>query len=168
MAEKVIFVDDDVNVLNSLKRALKKEGYETVFFASAQEALDYLAANDVEVIVSDQKMPKMTGMDFLIETRKTHPDSVRILLTGYAEKEVAIKGVNEGKLFRFLTKPWDEDELKMTLKNALHLAAAIKENRKLIEQIEEQKAYLEMIEKTHPGISKLKKDKNGAIILEEE
>jgi DNA-binding NtrC family response regulator len=164
---KIMLVDDEVNVLNSLTRSLRREGYELVSFTGAEAALSYLADNTVDVIISDHRMPSVTGLEFLIRVRKLHPDIVRILLTGYADMEVAIGAVNEGKLFRFLTKPWKDEELKVILKNALQVRDLLERNKKLLNKIKQQEDYISSLEARHPGISRVERDKDGAIIIEE-
>jgi len=163
----IMLVDDEEYVVNALKRSLRREGYNTIGFTDARQALEALQTEDVDVIISDQRMPGMTGMEFLIQARKLYPNVIRILLTGHSDMEVAITAINEGKLYRFLTKPWDDRELKITLLNAMKLRKVIVENKKLVEQIQEQQSYIQSLEAKYPGISKVKRDKTGAIILED-
>jgi two-component system, probable response regulator PhcQ len=164
---KIMLVDDEEFVLTCLKRSLRREGYELVTFTEAEQALEYLETNRVDVIVSDHRMPSMSGIDFLIKTRKKHPDVVRILLTGYADMDVAIRAVNEGKLFRFLTKPWNDAELKAALVNAMHLRELSTRNRDVINQLKKQDDHIRSLETMHPGIGKVERDARGAIIIEE-
>ncbi len=164
---KIMLVDDEEFVLTSLKRTLRREGYELVAFSRAEDGLEYLADDEVDVIISDHRMPAMTGLEFLIETRKKKPNVVRILLTGYADMDVAIRAVNEGKLFRFLTKPWNNEELKQAVHNALQMRELTGRNRKLLDQIKRQEDYIKSIESTYPGIGKVKRTSTGAIIIDE-
>lgn len=163
----IMIVDDEEYVINSLKRALRKEGYRIWGFRDARQALEFLKEQEVDLIISDQRMPGMTGIEFLIQARKLCPRTIRILLTGYSDMEVAIAAINEGKLYRFLTKPWNDDELKITLLNAMKLRNLMLENQKLMAQLKEQHNYLQTLESQYPGISKVKRDKTGAIILED-
>ena len=163
----IMLVDDEEFVVNSIKRSLRKEGYQFLGYTDASKALEALKSVEVDVIISDQRMPGMTGMEFLIQSRKLYPNTIRILLTGHSDMEVAIKAINEGKLYRFLTKPWDDNELKITILNALKLRRILTENRKLIEQVQEQQDYISTIERKYPGISKVNRDSTGAIILED-
>jgi len=163
----VMLVDDEENVINSLRRVLRKEGYQILGYTDAHKALEALKSSEVDVIISDQRMPGMSGMDFLIQTKKLYPSTIRILLTGYSDMTVAIAAINEGKLYRFLTKPWDDSELKITLLNAIKIRRVLVENRKLMEQIHEQQDYIQSLEHRYPGISVVKRDHTGAIILED-
>ena len=171
---KIMLVDDEEFVLNSLTRSLRREGYELVNFLGAEQALAYLrgspqerGAPGVDVIISDHRMPSMTGIEFLIKVRKLYPDIVRILLTGYADMEVAIRAVNEGKLYRFLTKPWKPEELKVTLLNALQMRDLMERNKKLLNTIKQQEDYIQSLESRHPGIGQVNRDESGAIIIDE-
>lgn len=165
---KIMLVDDEEFVLTSLKRTLRREGYELVTFLSPEDALEYLGEHDdVDVIISDHRMPSMTGLEFLIETRKKHSDIVRILLTGYADMDVAIRAVNEGKLFRFLTKPWNDEELKLALVNGLQVRELMSRNKALLAQIQRQESHIKSLEARHPGISSVKRDRSGAIVIDD-
>lgn len=163
----IMLVDDEEYVINSIKRSLRREGYQIISHTDARQALEMIKAVEVDLIISDQRMPGMTGMEFLIESRKLYPATIRILLTGHSDMEVAIKAINEGKLYRFLTKPWDDNELKVTILNAMKLRRILVENRKLIAQVQKQQSYIESLESKYPGISQVKRDATGAIILED-
>jgi len=164
----IMLVDDEEYVLNSLKRSLRREGYGLVSFTGALEALAYLEEkNTIDMIISDHRMPSITGLEFLIEVRKKYPDIIRILLTGYADMEVAIRAINEGKLYRFLTKPWKDEELKATLINAIQYRNLVLRNQELLHQIKVQEDHIQSLETRYPGISEVKRDKSGAILIDE-
>ena len=164
---KIILVDDEENVLSALTRCLRREGHELTSFAGPPEALEFLRKNPADVIIPDHRMPGMTGIEFLIKARKLYPDVVRVLLTGYADMGVAIRAVNEGKLFRFLLKPWDEKELKITIKNALQMKGLLDRNRELLAQVREQENFIQALKIHHPGIDYVRRDHGGAIIIDE-
>lgn len=131
---KIMLVDDERLVLNALERSLRREGYELIIFQSGADALEYLKKDpNVDVIVSDHRMPRMTGLELLIEARRQYPGIVRILLTGHADISVAIEAINEGKLYRFLTKPWQDVELKNHLKQAISFKKAVGEAREAVQ-----------------------------------
>ncbi len=137
---KILLVDDEKFVINSLKRSLRNESYELIGVQSPDEALDYLEKNpDTAVIIADHRMPRKTGIDLLLEVRKKFPTVVRILLTGHADMDVAIQGINEGKLYRFLTKPWEELELKNHIRNALKFRKAFVDMKKTMENSAKEK-----------------------------
>jgi putative nucleotidyltransferase with HDIG domain len=114
----VLFVDDEVNILKAVKRLLRHEPWEVVCAARPHEALDLLGTTPVQVVVSDQRMPEMSGVDLLASVRERHPDVVRMMLTGYTEMNVAVEAINRGEIFRLITKPWNDEELKATLRQA--------------------------------------------------
>lgn len=128
-----MLVDDEKLVLRALSRALRREGYQLITACGGEEALKYLRNDsDVHLIISDHKMPKMTGMELLVEVRRLYPTIVRILLTAHADMDTAIEGINKGKLYRFLTKPWQEAELKETVRQALQFWKAVNETREAV------------------------------------
>ncbi|MES2558982.1 MAG: response regulator [Bacteroidota bacterium] len=115
---KVLYVDDEENNLFSFKAAFRLN-YQIYTAISGAKAVDILNENpDMEVILTDQRMPEMTGVEFLKSILPLHPDPVRILLTGYADLKASIDAVNEGKIFHYLSKPWDEDEVNMIILKA--------------------------------------------------
>jgi response regulator RpfG family c-di-GMP phosphodiesterase len=118
MAETILFVDDDIRVVSALQRSLYKS-YRVEIAGSAADALDAISESTYAVVVSDLRMPGMNGIDFLTKVKEVSPDTVRILLTGQAELEIAIAAVNEGAIFRFLTKPCPQELLTRTLDAAL-------------------------------------------------
>lgn len=128
----VLFVDDEENILRSLKRLFSDEPFDVFTAPSGRQGLELLKQHDdVGVIVSDQRMPEMTGVDFLEQSRKISPLSVRILLTGYADVNAAVDAINRGGAFRYVSKPWNDEELVLTVKNALQNYTLIKENKRL-------------------------------------
>ncbi|MBL0060837.1 MAG: response regulator [bacterium] len=124
MSEKVspqiiVLLDDEEMVLISIRSLIELEtDYACVPFKSANEALDFVASsNDISLVVSDYLMPEMDGITFLAKVRQMRPDIPRILLTGYADKENAIKAINEVGLFQYIEKPWDNSDLLMIFRN---------------------------------------------------
>lgn len=118
----VLFVDDDARILNSL-RALFRQEYEVHTAESGEAALAIMQASRIQVVVSDQRMPNMTGVDLLRRIRTAAPNTVRMLLTGYTDLASLVGSINQGEIFRFVMKPWDNDELKKSLADAFKLAA---------------------------------------------
>jgi CheY-like chemotaxis protein len=114
----VLLVDDEENVLNALKRLLRRSGYTILTATSAAEGFELLATNTVQVIISDQRMPAMDGTVFLSRVKELYPDPVRMVLSGYTELKSVTDAINEGAVYKFLTKPWEDDELKEHLKEA--------------------------------------------------
>ena len=114
----VLFVDDEANILKALRRLLRNEPMNVLTASHPSEAIDLLAREDVQVLVTDQRMPDMSGVDMLSTIRERNPDIVRMMLTGYTEMKVAVEAINRGEIFRLVTKPWNDDELKTALRQA--------------------------------------------------
>ncbi|MGQ0709052.1 MAG: EAL domain-containing protein [Rhodoferax sp.] len=120
----VLLVDDERNVLTALQRLLRRDGYRILVATSGAEGLEIMARESVQVVVSDQRMPQMSGTDFLNRVRQIHPEMVRIILSGYTDLETVTRAVNQGGIFRLLYKPWDEEGLRETLREAFLLYQA--------------------------------------------
>jgi putative nucleotidyltransferase with HDIG domain len=114
----VLFVDDEVNILKAVQRLLRHESWRVLTASRGSEALELLERSPAQVVVSDQRMPEMSGVDLLAAVRTRHPDLVRMMLTGYTEMNVAVEAINRGEIYRLITKPWNDDELKATLRQA--------------------------------------------------
>ncbi|MCF6267139.1 MAG: response regulator [Desulfuromusa sp.] len=142
---KILLVDDEVNITKALRRLLiDVDCYDIYIANSGQEALDLIAAEpDIGVIISDQRMPEMTGVEFLQQARVLVPDAIRILLTGYADIEASISAINEGAVFRYLTKPWDDEILLKAIAEAAHNYWLIAENKRLNRLVLKQKEELQ-------------------------
>ena len=118
--ETILIVDDEEMVLTSLSTYLTLEtDYTVLTFTSAREALAAIRERDVDVVVSDFLMPEMDGIAFLAEVRKYRPETPRIILTGYADKENAVKAINDVGLFQYIEKPWDNDDLRLIIRNGV-------------------------------------------------
>jgi diguanylate cyclase (GGDEF)-like protein len=122
--QTLLAVDDEPNILNAIKRLLRRDGYRVLTASSADEAFNVLATNDVQVILSDQRMPQMSGTEFLSRVRDLYPDTIRIVLSGYTDLNTITEAVNRGAIYKFLTKPWDDDALRQQVNEAfLHYGA---------------------------------------------
>lgn len=131
----LLLVDDEQNILAALKRLLRRDGYQILAASSGQEGLDLLAQNEVDVIVSDQRMPGMTGVEFLRTAKGLYPNTVRIVLSGYTELQSVTDAVNEGAIYKFLTKPWDDELLRGHIEEAFRHKEMADENRRLDLQV---------------------------------
>lgn len=128
----ILFVDDEENILRTIKRLFFEEGYRIITASSGQEGLDLINRGETpSVIVSDQKMPGMNGAEFLIQVRELLPQSIRIVLTGYADVKVAVDAINLGGIYRYILKPWNDDELKLTVREAVGRFELVEQNRRL-------------------------------------
>src|SRR6266850_3234655 len=137
----VLYVDDEENNLNSFRAALRRH-YNIFTALSGEEGMEILAKNDIHVIVTDQRMPNMTGVQFL-QHIPSDQDNIRIILTGFTDMESIIEAINTGKVYRYITKPWDKDELKITIDNALETVMLRRNNKKLILELQVHNEVLE-------------------------
>jgi len=135
MKAKILFVDDEEMILHSLKRLLFKEPYDCYFANSGARGLELMEENNFCVIVSDMRMPKMDGVSFLKEARKKQPDAVRMVLSGYSEAETIMDAVNEGSIWRFIVKPWDKNEFRISISNALEIYEKEKQRKQLVVEL---------------------------------
>ena len=140
----ILYVDDEINNLNSFKAAFRRE-FNVLLASSGTEGLDILQTNVVHVIITDQRMPQMTGVDFLIEVLKKYTDPIRILLTGYTDINAVIDAVNKGHIYYYLNKPWDEQQLKIIIKNAYEIFRLREENKELITKLIDANNQLEFL-----------------------
>ena len=164
----VLFVDDEANVLNALRRSLRKEPYEQLFAQDPREALDILEKRNVDLVVSDHLMPSMDGLSLLKLVKQHYPRIIRVLLTGHADVQMTIAAINEGEVFRFLTKPWNDVELKETLKNIFEFIDIRRENQVLLDTVRKQRVFIDKLESEHPGLLTVERDESGAIVLDED
>ncbi len=147
MCQKILFVDDEEKILLSLKRLFRTSECKLHFVTSGKEGLEFLRKESVSVIVSDMKMPEMNGVEFLVEAMKICPNAVRIILSGYAESGKIMDAVNNGHIWRFIPKPWNNDELKISIKNALDLYRREKERIDLTEKLKQKTIELDSLNK---------------------
>ena len=115
----ILFVDDEVNLLKSLERLFRLEPVATHLASSADEALQILEREQIQVVISDQRMPGKTGVELLAAVCERYPNVVRMMLTGYTEMDVAVDAINRGQIFRLITKPWNDGELRATVRQAI-------------------------------------------------
>lgn len=141
--QTLLLVDDEDRVLQSLKHLFRREGYRILSASSGQEGLELLKAHPVAVVVSDQMMPAKSGCTFLQEVAKRHPDSVRIILSGYTEFEAVTNAVNTGALYKFQTKFWEDAHLVDRVADAFKQYALNAESRSLTRQLKRANRILE-------------------------
>ena len=135
---RILFIDDETNILRALERVFLDEEYEILTAGSAGEALDILSTmGPVQVVVSDYRMPQMNGVELLRTIREKWPETVRAVLSGYADTEAVVSAINNGQIYRFIPKPWNDTELRMTI------AEAVKQYRRLRKEL----LYAESLQK---------------------
>ncbi len=147
----VLLVDDEESILSALKRLLRKEGYDILSAGSAREGLKVFDGMEVDLVVSDHRMPEMTGVEFLSNVKDVSPGTMRILLTGYADMNAVVDAINHGQVYRFVNKPWNDEELKILLRQAIETGRLQKEvqalNALTRKQNEELKALNQDLER---------------------
>ncbi|MDE2342126.1 MAG: EAL domain-containing protein [Betaproteobacteria bacterium] len=140
----ILVVDDEPNIVTALKRLLRHDGYQIISASNGAEALELIAINSVQVIISDQRMPGMTGVEFLHRVKEIYPDTIRIVLSGYTELKSVTEAINEGAIYKFLTKPWEDEQLRAHVREAFRRYEMKEENIRLSEELE--KAYEDLTE----------------------
>ena len=173
----ILLLDDEPNVVSSLKRILKKEPWQITGHTDAEAALEEIRLKSntdegFDVVVSDYRMPKMNGIEFLILVKQSSPDTVRLVLSGQADMRAMMDSINRAEIYRFLSKPISPEELIFTLKASLKHHALVLENKKLANLmrqqnkiIDVQKTELERLENESPGITNVDLDEHGSVIL---
>ena len=159
MLPKILIVDDQPLVINVLREILSRGPYRVLTAESAEQALQMLQDETVDVVISDERMPGMQGSEFLKIVRSKYPETVRIILTGHASVESAMRAINESEIFRFLTKPINRHDLHKAVEDAL--ASKVKG-----QGVEQHYSLLENLEKQAPGITRVKRDEEGVVIID--
>jgi len=120
--QTLLLVDDEENILRALTRALRRDGYRILTATGAREGFELLAENDVQVIISDQRMPETSGTEFLSQVKQMYPQTLRMVLSGYTDLTAVTDAINRGAIYKFLTKPWNDDELRTQIRDAFRIA----------------------------------------------
>jgi len=167
MNSKILLVDDEIYVLSALKRVLGEEPYEIHSATSGEQALEIMQTHVFKVVVSDERMTGMQGSEFLSLVRERSPGSVRILLTGHATLDAALRAVNQGEIYRFFTKPWDDTEIRLAVRLAVEKYDLERENRRLLSTIKRQSLEMKVLERRFPGITRVGRDSQGSLVLDD-
>src|SRR5687767_3216260 len=138
----VLVVDDEADVVKSVQDLLRYD-YKVLGATSAAEGLRIMQEEEVHVVMTDQRMPNTTGVEFLAHVRGEHPDAIRLLFTGYADIRAVIEAINTGNVFRYLTKPWDPDELQAIIRQGCERYDLIVERKKLLDMVQAKNKELE-------------------------
>ena len=132
----LLLVDDEENIVAALRRLLRTEGWLVLSATSAEQALQLMARHEVDVILTDQRMPGMTGVELLRRTKELYPATIRLVLSGYTELQSITDAINEGAIYKFLAKPWDDEQLRAHLREAFALKEIAEENRRLVQEVQ--------------------------------
>ena len=144
----ILCVDDEENILNALKRLLRKEGYTLRTATSGLEGLEILKNDDIHLVICDQRMPDMGGTEFLAKVKDEYPDIIRVILTGYTDIDSISESINKGHIYKFLLKPWNDQNLKLEIRQCIEQYKLAQINKKLQDKIIEQNKELRKINET--------------------
>jgi YesN/AraC family two-component response regulator len=148
----VLFVDDEPFILNAMQRLFHEDRIKVVLASSGQEALELLRKRTIQVLVTDNLMPGMTGVDLVRSTKECAPDTIRIILSGYSDMEAVLQALNDGEVFRFVLKPWVDLDLKATVHLALAQYHLIEQHRKLQEEVTTLRPLVRTLQDRYPEI----------------
>ncbi|MET0356851.1 MAG: response regulator [Cellvibrio sp.] len=170
------FIDDEANILHAIKRLLRKKDWNLLTFVSPEEALANLKGRtDVDIIVSDYRMPGMTGVEMLRILKEDCNNALRIILSGHADLQGILLAVNQAEIYRFITKPWIDEDFIITLENAIQYQALAQENLRLSLMVRQQQGRinkqlneLKRLEKESPGITHVSWSEDGSIDISDE
>lgn len=141
----ILVVDDEEYVINSLKRLLHRDGYRILTALNGNEGYKILHENDVQLVISDQRMPDGSGTEFLAKVKNDFPDVIRTIISGYTDIDTITESVNKGHIFKYFNKPWDDNKLRLDIKQCIDQYELIRKNRELNEIIVKKNRELEQI-----------------------
>lgn len=160
----LLLVDDEDNILASLRRLFRSQGYKIILAHSGAEGLAYLKDAPVDVIISDQRMPSMTGVEFLRQAKVLRPETIRIVLSGYTELQSITEAINEGAIYKFLTKPWDDDLLKAQIVEAFRYKEMMDENHRLTLQVSDMN---DQLSQANTNLANLVKEQEAKMVRDQ-
>ena len=161
----ILLVDDEEMILTALVRTLRSKEYHFFTAPSAEEALKIIKQEEIDLVISDYKMGEVNGLQLLEEISDVSPDTLNILLTGNADIHMAIDAVNKAVLYKFILKPWDNEELKITIRRALEQKDLLTQNTFLTNELKKRDKVISDLEHQYPGISDFEEDASGNVIL---
>ncbi len=142
---RILYVDDEVGNLVGFKSTFRQL-YDIKTAVSGKEGIEILDANpDIEIIITDQRMPEMTGLEFLSAIKEKHAEPIRILLTGYTDFSALVEAINKGQIYRYLQKPWNEEEIKVVVNQAYEIFDLRRKNKELMKSLERANEQLEFL-----------------------
>lgn len=168
MSIKVLLVDDETNVTEGLKRNLRKEPLDIFTASSGRQALRILGEETIDIVVSDERMPEMSGAEFVARVQRDYPSTVRIMLSGQADLQAVVKAVNEGEIYRFLFKPCRAEELIATIHQAAKHKELLDRSAWLLREYKKQAEVIDQYENGGDRVSEVERDEDGAVMLKEE
>ena len=177
----LLIVDDEPNVLNALRRMCQNNAIlpaipdlSVTIFTSPVQALDYVSLHKVDLVLSDYRMPEMDGAVFLTRVREVQPDAARIILSACTDMDGIIRAINHAGIFRFVSKPWSDHDLKAAIIEVLAHRSLLLENRRLADEVRSQRGVisrqqleLERLEAESPGITRVHWSEDGGVLLQD-
>jgi DNA-binding NtrC family response regulator len=164
---KILIIDDEEEILLALSRLLRNPDYELHAARTAAEARTLAARYEIDLILCDYMLDKaINGVELLRELVKDRKDVITILMTGYVDIKIAMEAINTLGVHKFVLKPWENDDLLVTVRRALEQRSLILENRRLQSELTKRELLIDRLEKQHPGITIVKRDADGSIIVE--
>ncbi|TSA05995.1 MAG: response regulator [Deltaproteobacteria bacterium] len=161
----ILIVDDEANILRALRRVFRRESYRVLTASSGAEGLEILQKEHIDLIISDQRMPEMSGVQFLARAKELYPGTIRIILSGYTDVDSITEAINVGNVYKFILKPWEDAALKTTIRESFEVARLQRENRELTETIKKQNEELRYLNK---NLEKEVGDRTAEIKLQNE
>jgi len=176
----LLIVDDEPNVLNALRRLCQNSAIPPsipdptiVTFTSPIDAATYVGVHKVDLVLSDYRMPDMDGATFLTHVKEVQPDAARIIMSACSDIEGIVRAINQAGIFRFVSKPWSDTDLKATINEVIAHRDLLLENRRLADEVRRQRSVisrqaleLERLERETPGITKVRWTEDGGVMLE--
>ncbi len=163
----ILIVDDEENVLKAIKRMFRPyKLINCITTSDPLEALEIINKKHIDLIVTDQRMPGLTGIDLLKKITPKHPDIVKIILSAYSDLNVILEAVNEVGVYKFILKPWNNEDFLLTVIRALEWKELVGKTKSLQEEIKKRDTILAYWEQKYPGITKVKTDENGEVYVE--
>jgi YesN/AraC family two-component response regulator len=176
---KILLVDDEINALHALQRSLRQlkltMAFDLTLCTNPKEAIEQIAQTQFDFIIADYPMPQLNGVDFLRVAKEMQPDAVRMMLSASADFTTIMSAVNEAEVFRYLTKPWEKDDLEKNIREAamrrdqlLSERQYIDEGQMLLGEIGAQEIETRRLERLEPGITKVRRNSEGAVLLDDD
>ena len=169
MKLRTLLLVDEKNVASALNRLLRRDGYHILCAENGSEALELLNDYEVGVIISDQRMQGMTGIDFLARAKASYRDSIRIVLSGFNDPDTITDAINKGHIFKFIAKPWDDEQLRATVRDAFEYYELRQENRRLTEELQAANAFLTQSNQETSGLLEeiVNHNKDGIVVVDQ-
>jgi two-component system, probable response regulator PhcQ len=165
MKGTILIVDDEEKIIRSINRMLMDDNFRLINATSGEDALPMFQDHSVDLVISDHKMPGMNGIDFLEIIHTEYPDVLTILMTAYADIEMAVSAVNEAGIYKFILKPWKTEEFRTIIQRAMKQKNILAAQNSTKHKVSIRDAMLRKLEREHPGITKVNRDENGCVLF---